>query len=1150
MDENEKNKKDLTQNKTFLLNTSTQAIAKDIDRKLGFCQSFDVLVGFFYFSGIKEIYKNLGDKPTRILVGLDMERDLLEHTAEAHTVSNANPNASQAEQRDNFFASIVKLFNERGFCENAEEQEAFKVYYNKIKDGTLEIHKTKDPCHAKMYIFTNDTEKQDLAGSVIMGSSNLSYNGLKSNCEINAVFNDKDELEEAQAVFNTLWAESTVLVDKDTVALLDGALKHTWYETLPTPYLLYLRALYEYFHLDDSKAILSPNEITQGLYDNLKYQEDAVRLALQAIKQHKGVIVADVVGLGKSIVGAAVARNLDLPTVIIAPPHLVGQWEGYAQTFQLRGPMVRSRGNMEKAYQDYTNTYARQKTPCLIIVDEAHIYRNEYRIDYSYLHEMCHANNNRVLLLTATPFNNRPEDIYSLIKLFQIPGHSTLHTAMGTLGSTFANLIERNKEIIKRYRKNEIDEKEYQRQVANIGLEIRNLIDPVVIRRSRLDLMQIPSYKQDLEYKHYAFPEVLPPQAKEYDLGDLSELYLYTLQHISRHRTKEEEGLNHGDDFKSYVREAIDKGVFTAARYQPLSFYAAEHYDDLVKLLKAQGMDEDLFFNAQSNLADFMRRLLVSRFESSQKAFLISLDRMIHYHQNILNWMEQRNAVPIFKKGDLPEVIVSDNDEIEEDEEQTKLEGKIETLSAKGLFEVKLEWLDGLFKQAVESDLKVLQDLQQRWALVTNPEDEANYIEDPKVKGFVEHLQKMRAEDPKRKIVVFSQFADTVYYLKDKLEAAGLPIFAYSAQDATIANKNTIIANFDASLSPENQKDDYQILIATDAISEGYNLHRAGTIFNFDIPYNPTRVIQRVGRINRINKKMFDQLYIYNYFPTEIGEKDVQVQAITHIKMTMLQIIIGDDTQYLTEDETPNNYFVKRYNESVQSSEAESWDTPYRKLLEAPEVQADLQKALALPLRSKVHRLLPKPASIEEKDQLEAGTLAVARQADDIVFPYWPIKQEKGQKVQYLPAPTAFQYLQALADERPFKLSNTSWAALEGLNKHLIPALARTQPSSKKGKDALEKIRLFKTQNLLGKEYESYLEHLDQVIQYEALSLGTLRRINQLTPKQANQLLEIATPESVENLLNDIQESAAKTTLLLAEHLDDMRIPDSPELEL
>ena len=114
--------------------------------------------------------------------------------------------------------------------------------------------------------------------------------------------------------------------------------------------------------------------------------------------------------------------------------------------------------------------------------------------------------------------------------------------------------------------------------------------------------------------------------------------------------------------------------------------------------------------------------------------------------------------------------------------------------------------------------------------------------------------------------------------------------------------KKTIELNFDAGKKTDIQQNDYDVLAATDAISEGYNLHRAGTVFNYDIPYNPTRVIQRVGRINRINKKVFERLFIYNYFPTAIGEGETRAKEIATLKMAMINAIIGEDTKVLTGD--------------------------------------------------------------------------------------------------------------------------------------------------------------------------------------------------------------------------------------------------------
>jgi superfamily II DNA/RNA helicase len=175
----------------------------------------------------------------------------------------------------------------------------------------------------------------------------------------------------------------------------------------------------------------------------------------------------------------------------------------------------------------------------------------------------------------------------------------------------------------------------------------------------------------------------------------------------------------------------------------------------------------------------------------------------------------------------------------------------------------------------IEKDIALLEGIRDNWF------KRGEISHDPKLDHFATVAGDMLRKEPLRKLVVYTSYADTANYLYDRLKDS-LRVFKYTGSDATRENKRIIKENFDAGW-PE-QKDDSDILIATDAISDGYNLHRAGAIFNYDIPYNPTRVIQRVGRINRINKKVFDQLYIYNFFPSEIGEREMEAKSISTLK--------------------------------------------------------------------------------------------------------------------------------------------------------------------------------------------------------------------------------------------------------------------------
>lgn len=1114
----------------FIQNTGEQSLSKIINNLLpSKTKAMDFLVGYFYFSGMEEIYTQLEDKPMRILVGLDMDHDLLKKTSEFDFFSQSR-HSSNKEIREDFFTSLRNLFNNTSYFENSKRAEAFKIYYEKIKNGTLEIRKTLDPCHAKMYIFAYKdelTEDGETPGTVITGSSNFSYSGLTGNNEINVRFHSKPEFEDAQAIFEQLWEEATPIVDQSRIEEFEnGVLKHIWYEQTPTPYLLYLRILYEYFHLDNKEQVLTPHEITNGDFINLKYQEDAVRIGIETIRKHSGVIVADVVGLGKSIIGATIARNLDIRTLIIAPPHLVKQWEDYAFDFKVRAKVF-SRGNMEHILEEY-RTLRRQDEQWLIIVDEAHAYRNEFTKDYAILHEICQGN--KVLLLTATPFNNRPEDIYAMVKLFQIPSKSTLQT-VSNLGTEFAHWIAYYKKLKTQQRTNRISKSDLQQAIANTGDQIRKIIEPLVIRRSRIDLQNIPAYKEDLEIQHIKFPKVSTPEEKDYELGDLESLYRYTLIRICPKPKDMENADNYNNADLEYVPEEYESSndQFQAARYKPITYYKSDYYTDIVKIIRDAGMDENLFLNSQRNLASFMRTLLVRRFESSQHAFKMSLQTMLDNCLRIQGWIERLNCVPVYKKGNIPDVAELYNST--EDGQtmlfSTEVEDMIDNLQQKGMFTIPCEYLRQDFFDDLQSDIDILTDLKNRW-------DEVAEDNDPKLDKFISILREQRKHDPNRKIVVFSQFADTVDYLGDKLEEADLPVFAYTSGRATPTNKRTIMRNFDAGLKPAEQEDEYQILVATDAISEGYNLHRAGTIFNYDIPYNPTRVIQRVGRINRINKKVFDRLYIYNYFPTSIGEKETHTREISTMKMAMIHAIMGEDTRYLTKEEELKSYFEKTYKALFEASEEESWDTPYRARLHQLINIEDMQRALELPLRSKIRRLTTFG---------DTGVLAFAKKNDDFVFKF----ATDTRNIVTLDPRKAFEIIEAKQAEPAYPLSAQFFDLFSEVKRDLF-ARDTKEESEKTKREALQKVQIMRRNRSLDDEY---LQDLEKAIHCDGVSGYYLREINKLKPAEFATLTKIINAEYIRDILRRYDAiSRGEEILIAAEEIQNITTHPQTELGL
>ena len=484
---------------------------------------------------------------------------------------------------------------------------------------------------------------------------------------------------------------------------------------------------------------------------------------------------------------------------------------------------------------------------------------------------------------------------------------------------------------------------------------------------------------------------------------------------------------------------------------------------------------------------------------------------------NIQKWIEKRNAVPVFKKGKLPdieELYDSDADTFEELREAT-VEEAIAHLNSKGMFEIKSEYLMPEFFADLESDIQLLKDLKKVW-------DEVGEDNDPKLDGFITLLSDSLARDKERKIVVFSQFADTVEYLGKKLKEEGLPVFVYTSKAASPTNKEVIKLNFDAGIAQQNQKDDYQILIATDAISEGYNLHRAGTIYNYDIPYNPTRVIQRVGRINRINKKVFKELYIYNYFPTHIGEAETSVKEISTLKMAMIHAIMGEDTKYLTNDEELQNYFEKQYKELFDNEEDESWDTTYRALLDNLMNTNEMAEALKLPLRSKVRRL----STVHPN-----GVIAFARKNGDYVFKFVKSADEQ----ETLDPSMAFEIIKAEPDEKGYQLSK-DFNKLFDKAKHSLFVQETESEKDKTKRDALDKIRLIIKQQSCDLEY---LEELQKAIELDAIAGYSLRQINRLRKKDFPSLPDIISRDYVESVLHNFDNiSHGVETLIMAEEID------------
>jgi len=1090
-----------------LIDNNSQTMQVALANALQTSDRVDISVGYFYFSGFEALSKELKDKHVRILVGLGVDPtcipDIVQFSKEADENLSRwqprTPTRSALTLKQNYVDALVGFMNDSDTFDSAEAEAAFEIFLEKLENGTLEIRKTLSDNHGKFYILHNKKEfsqNGDAPGTVFMGAWNLTYRGLVGQGELNDSFRDKSKFDEYLAVFEDLWSSSKSIAIADISSRKDFITElkaKVWKYQLPSPYEMYIRVLHEVFKTDVQEDILTPSKITNGQYLDLEYQIDAVKMGLDRLNKYDGVIVADVVGLGKSIISSAIARNLDMKTIIIVPPHLIPQWEDYKEQFGIRGSKIFSSGSIKEVYSRYQDS----QEPLLLILDEAHRYRNEDTGDYKLLHQICRSNpGNKVLILTATPFNNAPKDIFALIKLFQTPGQATIRSV--------DNLSLRFRELIDRYRKLRIDltkgmkQADIDKESQEIAAEQRRLIENVVIRRSRLDLRHITRYRKDLEKQNIDFAEVVGPELMQYDLGDLLDLYLDTLEKITGQK---------------------DDG-FTGARYKPTS------YDLDVKAFKEKYgdvLDDSDLKTAQRNLADFMRKLLVMRFESSKFAFQSTLKNMIKGNSVIEKWWDELGVVPIMKKGQLPDYEQFTS---EDGEESSDIEEALAAMGReKGLVTIPKVMLGRgeEFINCVRSDRKILEDIYESWF-----GDGSKFKNsDPKTEDLAARIKVLLDEDPDRKIVIFSSYADTVNDLYRGLEDRGIKrLIKYTAADAAAARK-VVKENFDASLLPGIQKNDYDVLIATDALSEGCNLHRAGVIINYDIPYNPTRVIQRVGRINRINKKVFEKIYVKNSFPTAVGEAETRVKQISTLKMNLINAIIGSDMKHLTSDEELKSFFKSEFDKAEADTDILSWDAIHKENYDKALLDDSLmEEALNVPRRTRINR----------QGRNNNAVVVFGKKGSESIFTL----SESGAEPVIVSAEQAVPYFEATKDEESFEVKDKFGPTFKKAKdklfaKHPLPSIKGRRA------DALKVLQAIKESV---PSAESYCSDLIKVIkEFDDISEGTLKDIAQMNLRNVeslyDDLLQMVPVQFIRNVIDRAQRSDNdKELLLLAEELE------------
>ncbi|MGB9748045.1 MAG: helicase-related protein [Bacteroidales bacterium] len=911
----------------FITNSSTKDLKKRISEIIRSSNELKFLVGFFYFSGLRELIHALSDNPDvvmKILVGLNVDRfnNLLVEYGETD-------NLSDDEKIEQFYLSIKKAINSEEF-DTREFYEQIGFFIRLITENKIVIRKTLDPNHAKLYLFKlSDVQvKQNL---FITGSSNLTRAGLTTQNEFNVEISDYG-FEEAEKYFDALWENSIKITERDDLKtkLIKVVEKETHVKQI-TPFEAYLLVLKSYLEAYEHKDIgrYLPQFLEKIGYKSYRYQIDAVQLGLAIIEQHNGLLIADVVGLGKTVIACAIAKALRKRGMVICPPALMGDdnkkdgWKKYLDQFQLYDWEVRSQGKLEETFEYIKN----RNDFDIIIVDEAHRFRNPDTQNYELLKNICRGR--MVILLTATPFNNKPSDILALLNLFIIPRKSsiTLDNDLVSLFRSFGYMFDMLSYIKKNnnsrepakqakaldyyktiFNEDEIDLSKVARKTHLLAKQIRDIIEPITIRRNRLDLMKNSNYKNEV---------------KELSVVKDPVEWFFELTH--------EQSDFYDEIINKYFADPDEGGIFSGAIYRPY-----EYEEGFIKDSKDQERHRE--FLQQRNLFDIMRRLVVKRFESSFGSFEKTILNFKRITSTVLTFITKTgngdplNGEYILDRDLLEDIVELENDEIEQKlvEYENKIRDGVYPKKHKRYrittFKAKEKFIDD-----IRSDLQLFDN-------ILNQLNQLNLLlNDPKVFCLLSHLGKEmekspNGREPKRKYIIFSEYADTVDYLFghfEKLKPSLAKRTLVAKGNLTQSKIDEINRNFDAAnLEKLNH---YDILLCTDKLSEGFNLNRAGMIINYDIPWNPVRVIQRLGRINRISKKVFDYLYIVNFFPTEQGAELVKSREIAQNKMFMIHNTLGEDAKIFDMDEEPSP--AKLYQKIMQNPDTAEEESFYTKVL-------------------------------------------------------------------------------------------------------------------------------------------------------------------------------------------------------------------------
>ncbi len=742
--------------------------------------------------------------------------------------------------------------------------------------------------HAKLYLLFRNDPNNPITG--FLGSSNLTLAGLSKQGELNVDVLDHDACNKLAKWFNDRWNDNFCVDISDELATI---IEQSWArEEMIPPYHIYLNIAY---HLSqEARSGLAEFSIPARFDRELfEFQKAAVKIAAHHLNKRGGVLIGDVVGLGKTLMATAVASIMEndqfLETLIISPKNLTKMWDDYRMNYGLRATVMSS-----SAAQKRLPHLPRHR---LLILDESHNLRNREGKRYKVIQEYIEKNECKVIMLTATPYNKTYLDLSNQLRLF-VPEDKDLgirpERLLKEIGET---------EFIRRHQSGLRTLAAFEK--SEYADDWRELMRLYLVRRTRSFIQDNYAQKDERGRKYLTFADgrrsyfpVRQPKKVPFKIDDI----------------------NPDDQYaRMYAADVVD--TINALR---LPRYGMGNYADPPRIQPnaAELTVLDDLSRAGKRLMGFCRTNLFKRLESSGSAFLQSVERHVLRNYVFLHAIENGEPIPIGRQGaELLDARVNDADEDagapaelfddENGEEQKVVAGNSLRTEADfkrraaeiyeeyvKTYKTRFKWLrPALFDKDLGKDLR---NDAQALMQVLKKCGEWNASTDAKLDALFNLVTK---EHPNEKILVFTQFADTVDYLESQLHARGVSKMVGVTGDSTDPTQmawrfSPFSNNKRDQIKPENE---LRVLVATDVLSEGQNLQDAFIVVNYDLPWAIIRLVQRAGRVDRIGQNS-ENILCYSFLPAEGVERIIRLRSRVRERLQENAEVVGTDEMFFEDD--------------------------------------------------------------------------------------------------------------------------------------------------------------------------------------------------------------------------------------------------------